>query len=350
MNVGILGTGSCVPEDIIKNHAFEQHEFYTLEGEPLGYDNETIIQKFESITGISERRYAQSNQTASDLGTTAAHNALHNAGIDKEKIDYIIFAHNFGDVKKGTDQSDMLPSLATRVKHNLKINNPKCVCYDLVFGCPGWVEGMIQARSFILSGMAQNCLVIGGETLSRVTDPHDRDSMIYSDGAGAAILSANTQGNILSHNSATYANEEAYYLFFGKSNKPGDDNRRYIKMYGRKIYEFAITHVPQALKECLDDSGCSIETVKKIFIHQANEKMDEAIVKRFYRLYGKKVPEGVMPMIIGEMGNNSVGTVPILFDKVKKGELPQHALHKGDVIMFASVGAGMNINAIVYRV
>ena len=121
-------------------------------------------------------------------------------------------------------------------------------------------------------------------------------------------------------------------------------------MFGRKIYEFAITNVPAAMKAALEKSGLEIDDVKKILIHQANEKMDEAIIKRFYRLYKKPVPKGVMPMSIHKLGNSSVATVPTLLDLVLKGKIENQQLNKGDVIMLASVGAGMNINAIVYRV
>ena len=130
----------------------------------------------------------EDNQTTSQIATIAAQRAIEDAKIDPETLDYIIFAHNFGDVKKGTIQGDMLPSLAAKVKYNLRIKNPKCVAYDMLFGCPGWVESVIQAQAFIKAGMAKKCLVIGAETLSRVVDPHDRDSMIYSDGAGATII------------------------------------------------------------------------------------------------------------------------------------------------------------------
>src|SRR5690606_2127223 len=128
------------------------------------------------------------------------------------------------------------------------------------------------------------------------------------------------------------------------------NDRRYIKMYGRKIYEFAVTHVPQAMKDCLDKSGADISAVKKIFIHQANEKMDEAIVKRFYKLYDLEMPTDIMPMNIETLGNSSVATIPTLYDMVKNGKIENHSVTKGDVVIFASVGAGMNINAIVYKV
>jgi len=351
MNIKITGTGSYIPDTIEKNENFHQHEFLNTDGSTIDSTNEVIVEKFKAITGIDERRYAKDHLTSSDLGFFAAEKAIADAQINPEEIDYIIVAHNFGDVKANTIQSDLLPCLASRIKHSLGIKNPKCVAYDILFGCPGWIEGVIQAHAFIKVGMAKRCLVIGSETLSRVVDKHDRDAMIYSDGAGATIIEATEEeGGILTHETASYTFDEAYYLYFGNSNKQElSRDTRYIKMHGRKIYEFALNHVPDAMKTCLDNSGIDINDVKKIFIHQANEKMDEAIIKRFYRLYKKSIPENIMPMSIHKLGNSSVATVPTLFDLVKNNKLPNHKLTKGDVIIFASVGGGMHINAIVYK-
>lgn len=352
MRIAITGTGSYIPETVVENQDFEKHKFLNSDGSTFKHDNPVIIEKFKAITGIAERRYVEESLNTSDIAFLAAERAIANAGIDKEELDYIILAHNFGDVAHGQSQGDTLPSLATRVKHHLRIKNPKCVAYDLLFGCPGWIQGVIQANAFIKSGIAKKCLVIGAETLSRIVDPYDRDSMIYSDGAGAAIVEASeNSGQILAHASATYAHDEAYLLYYGKSNKsPSVENTKYIKMYGRKIYEFAVTYVPQAMHDCLEDSGASIADVKKIFIHQANEKMDEAIVKRFYGLYNMEMPEGIMPMNIAKLGNSSVATIPTLLDMVRNGKLENQSIQEGDVVIFASVGAGMNINAIVYKV
>ncbi|WP_396191248.1 3-oxoacyl-ACP synthase III family protein [Flavobacterium sp.] len=351
MNIKITGSGSYIPTTIVANSDFSKHEFLNEDGTPFAQPNEIITEKFQGITGIEERRYVADDLITSDIATIASQKAIENANIDPETLDYIIFAHNFGDVKKGAIQGDMLPSLASKVKYNLRIKNPKCVAYDMLFGCPGWVEGVIQATAFIKSGMAKKCLVIGAETLSRVTDPHDRDSMIYSDGAGATIIEATEKdGGILAHESATFTYDEANYLFFGGSfNKNLDPDVRYIKMHGRKIYEFALSNVPKAMKECLDSCGIDISNLKKILIHQANEKMDEAIIQRFYKLYGQTPPAGIMPMSIHKLGNSSVATVPTLYDSLVKGEIENQELNKGDVIMFASVGAGMNVNAIVYK-
>ena len=351
MQIKITGSGSYIPTLKVTNQDFANHVFLNDDGSKLNQPNDVIAQKFTEITGILERRYVEENQTTSQIATIAAQKAIEDAKIDPETLDYIIFAHNFGDVKKGTIQGDMLPSLAAKVKYNLRIKNPKCVAYDMLFGCPGWVESVIQAQAFIKAGMAKKCLVIGAETLSRVVDPHDRDSMIYSDGAGATIIEeTNEAGGILATNSASYTYDEANYLFFGGSyNQDNDQDIRYIKMYGRKIYEFALVNVPNAMKECLEKANLDISQVKKILIHQANEKMDEAIVQRFYKLYKKPYPEGIMPMSIHKLGNSSVATVPTLYDIIMKGEMENQSLNKGDIILFASVGAGMNINAIAYQ-
>jgi 3-oxoacyl-[acyl-carrier-protein] synthase-3 len=350
----ISGTGSVIPPIVKSNQDFIEHSFYDEQSELIKTPNQEIVEKFKGITGIVERRYADSNVNTSDLATAAAKLAIEDAGTDPETIDQIIVAHNFGDVIAGTIQSDAIPSIASRVKHNLGIVNPACVAYDILFGCPGWIQGVIQADSFIKSGMAKKCLVIGAETLSRVVDDHDRDSMIFSDGAGASMLEHSEDPNqgILSFSVQSHCNDEAYFLYLGKSYDPAaGDATRYIKMKGRKVYEYAMKNVPIAMKACIEKAGVDIHEVKKFFLHQANEKMDEGFIKALYKLYDiKEIPADIMPMSIHELGNSSVATIPTLYDLVHKGKYNEHQLHKGDVVVFASVGAGMNINAICYRI
>ena len=121
-------------------------------------------------------------------------------------------------------------------------------------------------------------------------------------------------------------------------------------MKGRKVYEYAVKNVPLAMKDCLDKAAVNIKDLKKIIIHQANEKMDEAIIKALFNLYGvDSFNKNIMPMNIHKLGNSSVATVPTLFDAIRKNRLPDHNLSAGDIILFASVGAGMNINAVCYR-
>lgn len=352
----ITGTGSYVPTEIKTNRDFTTHDFYSEEKERIQTDPTEVVEKFKKITGIEERKYAPSGLNNSDIGTIAAKEAIADGKIDMETIDQIIVAQNFGNVVKHTIQTDNVPAIASRIKHNLRIKNPRCVAYDVLFGCPGWIQGMIQADAFMKAGLAKKCLVVGTETLSRVIDIYDRDSMIFSDGAGACVVESKevdeAGSGILSHATLSHCNEEAYYLFMGESNFPHSDPRlRFIKMKGRKVYEYAIKHVPEAMKECIEKAGLDISDIHKIFIHQANEKLDEAIIKALYKLYNIKiVPEHIMPMSIHKFGNSSVATVPTLYDMVRKGILEDHSLKTGDNIMFASVGAGMNINAICYRI
>ena len=349
----IIGSGSFIPEEIKTNRDFNVHDFYGEDHQRVTSPPELITQKFQDITGIEERRYAKIDQTASDLGYFASLQAIESAGIDPETIDQIIFAHNYGDVTKHHIQTDAVPSLASRLKQNLKIVNPSCVAYDLLFGCPGWLQGVIHSDAFFRAGIAKRILVVGGETLSRVIDPYDRDSMIFSDGAGATILEyKESESGILSSSAQSHCVDEAGYINFGKSYFPDSDPRvRFIKMKGRKVYEYAIKNVPIAMKQCLDQAGVDIHDIKKVFIHQASEKMDEGIIKVLYKLYGlKDIPEHVMPMSIHKLGNSSVATIPTLYDLVIRDKMPEHHLAKGDLVLFASVGAGMNINAVCYRI
>jgi 3-oxoacyl-[acyl-carrier-protein] synthase-3 len=350
----ITGTGSYIPPVIKRNIDFVSGSFFTENQQLIDLPLQKIVEKFKNITGIEERRYAPEDMNASDMATRAAGIAIKESGVNPESIDQIIVAHNYGDVIDQTNQTDTVPSLASRIKHNLGIRNPSCVPYDILFGCPGWLQGLIQADIYGKAGAAKKCLVIGTETLSRVLDHHDRDSMIFSDGAGACIVEYQESGDsdtgILGTCTRSDSMDEVSYIYFGQSNHPElHDTTRYIKMKGRKVYEYALRYVPEAMKECLDKSGVAIGELKKIFIHQANEKMDEAIVKAFYDLYGHPVPEHIMPMCIQWLGNSSVATIPTLYDLVRKGQLKDHTLHVGDVVLFASVGAGMNINAVSYR-
>ncbi len=352
-NILIKGSGKCIPKEAISGDYFKEHSFYLPNGEPVEVAGNEAAKKLQGITGIVERKYADADVVTSDLAAIAAKKAISDAEIDQESIDLIIVGHNFGDVKAGSSQTDMLPSIATRVKHQLGIENPNCVAFDVIFGCPGWVQGVLQAYAYMKAGMANSALIIGADTLSRVVDDHDRDSMIYADGAGAVVLQQTeeeSQRGILSVGSKTYAKDEAFFLYYGETFHPEkEDENLYIKMHGRKIYEFALTHVPKAMNEVLESESLDIKDLKKIFIHQANEKMDEAILNRFYRAHKIPVPDGVMPMNIQEFGNSSVATIPTLYDMVRKGELSGHQINPGDLLLFASVGAGMNINAFAYK-
>jgi len=355
INSIVVGTGSYLPGRKISNDDFLSIDFYDQQGVKFSKSNEEIVKKLEDITSISERRYVDDNQVASDIALLAAQAALESSGIDREQLDYIIVAHNFGDVRSDNKRSDFVPSLAARVKHKLGIKNPRAIAYDLPFGCPGWLQGMIQANYFLKSGDARLALVIGAETLSRISDPHDRDSMIYADGAGAAILKAIKSPRpvgILAHATRSDTYEHVYMLRMGKSNSPNTLNGDlYLKMDGHKLYEYAVKTVPLVVKESLEKAEVTIDEVDTILIHQANAKLDEAILRRVYKISGdKKIPANIMPMTIARLGNSSVATLPTLLDMLWHNQLDGYRMQPDNHIVFASVGAGMNINSLVYRV
>lgn len=347
----ITATGSYIPTLRVSNQDFLNHTFYDIQGMKLEISNDEIIKKFQEITRIQERRYVTDDLNTSDLAFLSAEQALE--GVDKESLDYILVGHNFGDTRANNMRSDMVPTIAARVKHRLGIRNPYTVAFDVPFGCPAWLHGMIMADYFIRSGDAKRILVIGAETLSRVSDPHDRDSMIYSDGAGAALVEA-TDGEvgILSHVTRSDTFKDAYLLRLGKTYNPNSNGTSlYLKMHGHEIYKYALRTVPEVVRKSLDKAGLSLTDVRKMLMHQANHKMDEAILKRLFQLYKiEEIPEHIMPMTIAFLGNSSVATLPTLYDLLQRGQLENHQLRSGDIIVFASVGAGMNVNSIVYRV
>jgi 3-oxoacyl-[acyl-carrier-protein] synthase-3 len=351
----IVGSGSYLPTRKIPNQHFKDHQFFEPDGKHIAKSNEEIIQKFQAITGINERRYVTDDLVASDIAFFAAQQAIESSGIDKETLDYIIVAHNFGDIREDNRRSDMVPTLASRVKQHLGIQNSKTVVYDLPFGCAGWLQGVIQANYFIRSGDAKRVMVIGTDTLSRICDPHDRDSMIYSDGAGAVILESRTSDKpvgILSHYTETIANGQTYIIHLGKSSNPDySQDHLFLKMKGRKLYEQALKLVPHVIQKSIEKAELSINDIDKFLIHQANNKMDEAILEQLQVLNGThRKTEDILPMTISFLGNSSVATIPTLYDLMNRGELGHHRIKKDGLLAFAAVGAGININSMIYKV
>jgi len=351
----IAGTGSYLPDRVVENTEFLRNKFYLDYEKPIDPgDNAKTVEKFKAITDIGERRYVGDDLVASDIAGFAARRALDSSGIDGESLDYLIVAHNFGDVRNDNRRSDFVPSLAGRVKRKLEIANPRCVAYDLPFGCAGWLQGVIQTDYFLRSGDAKRAMVIGAETLSRVSDPCDRDSMLYSDGAGCAILEARTGDDpvgILGHASRSDALEHASLMWMGGSYDPDRrDGDLFLKMRGRKLYEYAVKTVPDLVHEVVRDAGMTLNDIHKILVHQANAKMNEAILKRLFQVEGRRdIPAGVMPMTISHLGNSSVATLPTVLDLMLAGKIDGQSVKSGDAVVFAAVGAGMNTNSMVYR-
>ncbi len=349
----IVGTGSYVPTRIITNEFFLDAEFFDpATNQKFETPNSEIIRKFFEITNIEERRYAEDDQVTSDLATLAARDAIETSGIDPETFEFILVAHNFGDMISGLVQPDLCPSLANRVKTKLGINNHSVLTNDVTSGCPGWTTAMIIADAYLKSGIFKRGLVIGADVLSRVADPYDRDKMIFSDGAGAAIVEAvesDVPVGILSHSCRSDHDHNMLNVGFSVNPKIPKEHQ-YLKMLGSKVYAYALSTVPGVVKDSLDKAGLHLDNVGKVLIHQANEKMDEAILSRVFKLYGKReYDKNIMPMTIQRYGNSSTATVPTLLDLVLKDKMEDHQISKGDIIILTSVGAGMTINSIVYK-
>ncbi|WNJ16418.1 ketoacyl-ACP synthase III [Pontibacter sp. G13] len=353
----IVGSGSYLPTQRLSNQDFAGNTFLDEDGNPFDKTGAEIAGRFGQITDIHERRYVKDSMMSSDMATLAAENALSSSGIDPETLDYLIVAQNWGDVRHDNPQADQVPNIAARIKHNLGIENPFCVAYDIAFGCPGWVQAVIQANYYLKSGDAKRIMVIGSETLSRVIDPHDRDCMLYADGAGAVILerqdAQEEPAGIMTHVARSDTKEYAWMLWQQESfNKDYGKKDLFLKMHGRKLYKYALRHVPEALKACIEKSGLHLKDIDKLLIHQANAKMDEAILDRLFKLYdmeGQAKP-CMMPLTVKFLGNSSVATVPTVYDLMVKGKLDGQSIKPGQTLLFASVGAGMHINAFTYKV
>lgn len=347
MKSKIIGTGSFLPSVEKNNETFLANMFLEVDGKKQSRSTSKIMDRFESITEIKSRKYACDCYIASSMAIKAAERAITSAKIDKESIDYIIVANVWGDIESGQNFSQTMPNLAAKVKGGLGISNRSCVAYDVVFGCTGWIEAFIQANRLIIHGEATNVLVIGSDTTSRIVDPTDIDSLLFGDGAGAIILSRTNASNsgLLSHKTYSHCQEELDYLQMGRSHNPYDKGI-YLKMQGRNVFKYACNEMPKLIYECLENARYHIDDVKYFFFHQANAKMLHKIAKDLYSLYGgAEVNMDKIPMNLQTYGNTSVASIPILLDEVTR----QEELQSGDLIVLASVGAGMHVNAIVLQ-
>ncbi len=352
-NAVITGSGSYVPERKVPNTAFLDRSFYKRTGEPVTKSATEVVEKLREISGIRERRYIEAHHDSADLGAIAGGRAIRAAALNKERIDEVIVAHNFGNLVDGDRTSRLIPNLAALVKHKIGIKNPACTAYDILYGCPGWLLAMHQAHQAIQTGNAERVLVVGVEVISRVLDPYDMDSMLFGDGAGAVVLEAREeeeQRGLLAYQSYSHCEEEVEFLAMGPSYNRQADTGTCVKMKGKSVYRYAVNHVPDVVTACLEEVGIGLEDIAKLLIHQANEKMLLAIGEKLGRQHDLEVDLcELMPMTLSTLGNASVATIPTLIDKILRDEMPGHVLHAGDTVAMASVGAGMHANCLIYR-
>lgn len=351
-NSVVVGTGSYLPKNVVTNDHFLQHTFYKKSGERMQKDPAEITAKLQQISGIRERRYANPTEDSAAIAAIAGKRALESAQLNGEQLDGIIVAHNAGNMVHGHEKPHTIPNLGAVIKSRLAISNPNCIAYDIIFGCPGWIEAMTQAHRMIAMGEAKNLLVIGVEVLSRYVDQYDLDTMLFGDGAGAVVLQAqsgSTKKGILTYKNYSHCNKEVDFLKMDVSYKPGEPASLYMKMEGKQVYRYAVTYVPQLVEDCLEQSGIPIEKVDHFFFHQANEKMIVAMAEKLFKRKGINGDiDKLVPMTVQCTGNTSVATIPTMWDLIEQKKLPNHTVKEGDIIVMAAVGAGMHANCMIY--
>lgn len=348
----IAGTGSVLPDLIVPNSHFETHEFYEKTGNKSEKSTGEIVAKLEAITGIKERRYVPFDEDSIPLMTKAALAAIDDADINVNELSGIIVAHNAGNMLVGKREFHPVPNLAACLKNSLNCINYECFAYDILFGCPGWLQAVIQAHQAISCGEADKILVVGLEIASRLLDPHDVDSMILADGCGACVIAkSGVSGGILASATFSHAQEDLSCIYLGKSNNPDLEGACYFHMNGREVYKYATNWLPKVIKNALDKANLTIRDVDLFLFHQANAKMLEAIAKNLGEIYGVTAEffAGKIPTTIEFLGNTSVATIPTMLDLVRKNRLDGFEIKPGQIAVMASVGAGMHCNSLVYQ-
>lgn len=349
----ISGTGTVIPELLVPNSHFADSEFYDRSGSRLEKSGAEVAAKLESIAGIRERRYIPWEQDSIQLMTDASRLAVEDAGLEPNELSGMIVAHNAGNMVPDTGAFHTVPNLAASLKHELACTNHDCFAYDLLFGCPGWLQGIIQAHQAIRCGDAEHVLVTGLEVASRMLDPHDPDSMILADGCGACVVSRSDRSDqgVLSYATYSHAMDDNRIIYLGPSLKPGVAGSCFFHMNGRAVYKYATEWVPRVINATLERAKLLLSDVNIFLLHQANVKMLEAIAANLAEICSVEVSTlaGKIPTTIELLGNTSVATIPTMLDLIRKGKLDGYEIRDGDVAIMASVGAGMHCNAIAYK-
>lgn len=321
INAFIRGTGSYAPKNVVKNDFFEN----------VGSSDKWI---YENL-GIKERRISL-GETTSDLAYKAGLAAIEDAGIIPREVDLIILA---------TATADRLaPSCACFVQEKLAANN--AVAFDISAVCSGALFATATGVQFIKSGMYKNVLVIGADTFSNITDWSRRDSVFFGDGAGAILLSDTKEDkgfiDFLLHTDGT--GKECFTIPAGGSETPPsqesiDNRQHFFQMNGHEVFKTAIEVVPKCISKILANNNLTIDEIKFLLPHQPSIKILEEIAKRI------KMPFEKVQTNMDRYANTSGGTIPIILDETLKNK----GLEKGDLLLFAAVGAGWTWGTGLYK-
>jgi 3-oxoacyl-[acyl-carrier-protein] synthase III len=313
----IRGTGSAVPEKVLTNSDLEKLV-------------DTSDEWITSRTGIKERRIASDDEFTSTFATKAAQRALEMANVSPEEIDMIVV---------GTVTPDFpFPATACLVQNNLKAS--KAVAFDISAACSGFLFGLSIVDSFIKSGAAKKALVIGAETLTRITDWTDRNScVLFGDGAGAVVLEAEdeTGKGVLSthvHSDGSYW-ELLHQPGYGSRNPAGKrlpgENLAVIKMQGNEVFKLAVRAMEDAAQQALAANNLSTTDIDLFISHQANRRIIDAIGKRL------GLTEKQVFINLERYGNTSAASIPLALDEANRSG----RIKAGDLLLLDSFGGGL---------
>jgi 3-oxoacyl-[acyl-carrier-protein] synthase-3 len=289
-------------------------------------------------TGIKVRHITDDNETTAFLSTEAAKRALADANLDPRELELIIVA---------TITPEMVfPSTASFVQRNLQAK--KAWVFDLAAACSGFVYGLSIVQQFIESGRLNNALVIGAETLTKITNWSDRTSCIlFGDGAGAVVLQKSRDGrkgilySTMSSDGDRWEalNCQAYGSLHPPDKDLEDPKKIYMEIKGREVYQQAVRRIVEAVTDCMNHCRLSIDDIDMLISHQMNARIIESAAKRL------NLPDERVYLNIAEYGNTSAASVPLAFDECKR----QGKVKEGDIVIFVAFGAGLTWGANVIQ-
>lgn len=316
-NARIIGTGSYLPAYVLTNEELEARVETT---------SEWILER----TGIRERHIAAEGELTSDLAQKAAERAIESAGIDESEIDLIVVAT--------TTPDRVFPSVACILQSKLGITNG-CPAFDVQAVCSGFVYAMSVANAFIRSGQAKTALVVGAETLSRITDWNDRGNCIlWGDGAGAMVLQATDETGIINtHIHADGRYQDLLFVDGGVSMKK--EGECYMRMSGNAVFKMAVKTLDAIVDETLVANGLTKSDINWLVPHQANIRIIQATAKKL----GMSLDNVVVT--VDRHGNTSAASVPLAFDTaVREGRIKA-----GDLVLMEAFGGGFTWGSVLVR-
>ncbi|MFA5422502.1 MAG: beta-ketoacyl-ACP synthase III [Phycisphaerae bacterium] len=323
----IAGTGAYVPEKILTNEDLAKR-----------CDIETSDEWITTRTGIKRRHIAAENETTADLATEAAKKALEEAEIEGKDLDLIIVA---------TITPEMVfPSTASFVQ--TRVGAKKAFVFDLAAACSGFVYSMAIASQMLESGKYNNALIIGAETLSKITNWKDRTSCIlFGDGAGAVVLKRaehSSRGVMYSTMGADgYSwralNCQAYGSRHPSHKELENPDMIFMEIHGREVYQQAVRKIVTTVQKSLRKCGLKVDDVAMMVSHQMNARIIESAAKRL------NLPDDKYFVNIQEYGNTSAASLPIAFDDCRR----QGKIKEGDIVVLVAFGAGLTWGANVVQ-